>query len=54
MPELAAGGRMKGPYWPLIGAVVGLVAGSAFGTQYAIAGIGIGMAGGLAIYVGMR
>jgi hypothetical protein len=38
----------------MIGAVVGLVCGSLFGTTYAIAGIGIGIAGGLAIYVGMR
>ncbi len=45
---------MKGPYWIMIGAVVGLFAGSLFGATYAVAGVGIGIAGGLAIYVGMR
>jgi len=38
----------------MTGAVVGLLAGSLFGASYAIAGVGIGIAGGLAIYVGMR
>ncbi len=45
---------MKGPYWIMTGAVVGLFAGALFGATYAIAGVGIGVAGGLAIYVGMR
>lgn len=45
---------MKGPYWIMTGAAVGLLAGSLFGASYAIAGVGIGIAGGLAIYVGMR
>ena len=45
---------MKGPYWIMTGAAVGLLAGSLFGATYAIAGVGIGIAGGLAIYVGMR
>lgn len=45
---------MKGWTWIFVGALVGFVVGSAFGTDYAIAGIGIGMAGGIAIYVGMR
>ena len=45
---------MKGWYWIFVGALVGFAAGSVFGTDYAIAGIGIGMAGGIAIYTAMR
>ena len=45
---------MKGPYWIFTGTIIGLLAGSLFGSTYAVAGVGIGMAGGLAIYVGMR
>jgi len=45
---------LKGPWWIGVGAAVGLAAGSVFGVQYAIAGIGIGMAGGIAVYLAMR
>ena len=45
---------MKGWHWIFVGALVGFVAGSVFGTDYAIAGIGIGMAGGIAIGLTMR
>jgi hypothetical protein len=45
---------LKGWYWIFVGALVGFAAGSIFGTDYAIAGIGIGMAGGIAIRIGMR
>jgi hypothetical protein len=38
----------------MTGAVLGLLAGPLFGATCAIAGVGIGIAGGLAIYVGMR
>ncbi len=45
---------LKGPYWIVIGAVVGFLAGLMFGIPYAVAGVGIGMAGGIAIYLAMR
>ena len=45
---------MKGWHWIAIGALVGFAAGSIFGITYAIAGIGIGMAGGIAIGLTMR
>jgi hypothetical protein len=45
---------LKGWYWIFVGALVGFAAGSIFGMDYAIAGIGIGMAGGIAIRLGMR
>jgi hypothetical protein len=45
---------LKGHWWIGVGAAVGLAAGSVFGVQYAIAGIGIGMAGGIAVYLAMR
>ncbi len=44
---------MKGYYWIGIGALIGFAAGSLFGSTFAIGGIGIGMAGGIAIYAGM-
>lgn len=45
---------MKASYWIFVGALVGLAAGSVFGADYAIAGIGIGIAGGIAITLAMR
>jgi hypothetical protein len=45
---------LKGQRWTFIGALVGLAVGSVFGVDYAIAGIGIGMAGGIAITIAMR
>jgi hypothetical protein len=45
---------LKGWHWIFVGALVGLAAGSVFGADYAIAGIGIGMAGGIAITLAMR
>ena len=46
--------RLKGPYWVVVGAIIGVAAGAVFGVQYAIAGVGIGMAGGIAVYMAMR
>lgn len=45
---------MKNWYWIAIGALVGLGCGALFGADYAIAGTGIGIAGGIAIAIGMR
>jgi hypothetical protein len=45
---------LKAWYWIFVGAAVGFVAGSIFGADYAIAGIGIGMAGGIAVGLAMR
>jgi len=45
---------LKRSYWIFVGAVVGFAAGMVFGTDYAIAGIGIGMTGGIAITLAMR
>jgi hypothetical protein len=45
---------LKASYWLFVGALVGFAAGSIFGVNYAIAGIGIGMAGGIAISLTMR
>ena len=45
---------MKSWYWIAIGALVGFGCGAIFGMDYAIAGIGIGMAGGIAIAIGIR
>ena len=44
---------MKRSYWIFVGAVVGFAVGLVFGTDYAITGIGIGMAGGIAITLAM-
>ncbi|WP_180375591.1 hypothetical protein [Mesorhizobium sp. 8] len=44
---------MKRSYWIFVGAVVGFAVGMVFGADYAIAGIGIGMAGGIAITLAM-
>jgi len=41
-------------YWIVVGALVGFAVGMVFGTGYAIAGIGIGMAGGIAVSLAMR
>jgi hypothetical protein len=45
---------LKRQNWIMIGAMVGFFAGLPFGTVYAIAGIGIGMAGGIGISLAMR
>ena len=45
---------MKNWYWIAIGALVGLGSGAVFGLDYALAGLGIGLAGGAAIAFGMR
>jgi hypothetical protein len=51
------GGRkraLKRENWIMIGAMVGFFAGLPFGTVYAIAGVGIGMAGGIGVSLAMR
>ena len=45
---------MRNWHWIAIGAAVGAASGSIFGMDYALAGLGIGLAGGAAIMVGMR
>lgn len=45
---------MKNWHWIVIGALVGAACGSIFGMDYALAGLGIGLAGGAAIMLGMR
>lgn len=45
---------MKNHYWPVIGALVGGAAGAVFGPDYALAGAGIGLAGGIAIFLALR
>ena len=45
---------MKASHWIFVGAMIGFAAGSIFGADYAIAGIGIGLAGGIAITLAMR
>ena len=45
---------MKLSYWIAIGAGAGLAVGSFFGTEFAIAGAGIGTAAGIAISTGSR
>ncbi len=40
--------------WIAIGALVGCAAGAVFGTDYAIAGIGIGVAGGCGCFLGCQ
>ena len=42
---------MKNHYWPVIGALVGGAVGAVFGPDYALAGAGIGLAGGIAYWV---
>lgn len=45
---------MSNWYWIAIGAVVGTGSGAIFGMDYALAGLGIGLAGGAAIAFVMR
>lgn len=45
---------MRNWHWIIIGAGVGLASGAVFGLDYALAGIGIGVAGGLAVALGLR
>lgn len=45
---------MRNWHWMAIGAVVGVAAGSVFGADYALAGLGIGLAAGAGIVAGMR
>ena len=45
---------MSNWYWIAIGAVVGAGSGAIFGADYALAGLGIGLAGGAAIAFVMR
>ena len=45
---------MQRSTWIFVGALVGFAAGMVLGTDYAVAGIGIGMAGGIAISLAMR
>jgi len=45
---------VKRSYWIFVGALVGFAAGMVFGIDYTVAGIGIGMAGGIAISLAMR
>ncbi len=48
-------GRVKNLlFWVVVGALAGLAAGLPFGSDYALAGAGLGMAGGLGIHVGLR
>lgn len=44
---------MKNRHWIAIGAAVGLGSGAIFGFDYALAGLGIGLFGGVAITVAM-
>ncbi|WP_158264342.1 hypothetical protein [Nitratireductor sp. StC3] len=41
-------------FWVAAGALAGLAAGSPFGSDYMLAGAGLGMAGGLGIHFGLR
>jgi len=45
---------MRNWHWIAIGAVVGFAAGSVFGLDYALAGLGFGFVTGTAIMIGMR
>ena len=45
---------MSNWHWILVGAVVGIGSGAIFGTDYALAGLGIGLAGGAAIMFVLR
>lgn len=44
---------MKNWHWIAIGAVIGLAAGSVFGFDYALAGMGLGLAAGVGVVAGM-
>lgn len=41
-------------FWVAAGAAAGLAAGLPFGSDYMLAGAGLGMAGGLGIHFGLR
>lgn len=45
---------MKNWHWIATGAAVGVASGSIFGMNYALAGLGIGIVGGIAIMAVMR
>ena len=45
---------MKNWQWLVIGAAVGAACGAIFGTDYAVAGTGIGLVAGAAIMFGLR
>lgn len=45
---------MRNWHWIAVGAAVGLASGAIFGIDYAVAGLGIGLAAGAAITIGMR
>jgi len=45
---------MRNWHWIVIGALVGIASGAIFGFDYALAGLGIGLAGGGAIMFGLR
>lgn len=45
---------MRNWHWIPLGALVGVAAGSIFGVDYALAGLGIGLAAGAAIMLTMR
>ncbi|QIS94615.1 hypothetical protein FQ775_23710 [Nitratireductor mangrovi] len=40
--------------WLSIGAVVGLACGLPFGRDYALMGLGLGIAGGFGVFLGLR
>jgi len=44
----------KNWHWIVVGGAVGAGAGALFGFDYALAGLGIGLAGGCAIALGLR
>lgn len=44
---------MRNWHWIAVGAVIGLAAGSVFGSDYALAGLGLGLAAGAGIVAGM-
>lgn len=45
---------MRNAYWIPIGLAAGVIAGLPFGVDYMLAGAGIGLAGGVGVFSGLR